>query len=76
MAMVLDLVRNAPGYALAFWGSRLAIPSKTVHIDAPLSVISAFTITEVGELARQAGLTHCHIERRFPFRFLLTWRRP
>ncbi|MBI5092279.1 MAG: methyltransferase domain-containing protein [Candidatus Hydrogenedentes bacterium] len=70
-ALLLDLVRSKPGYALAYWGCRLAIPSRVVHIDAPLSVMSAFTEQEAQALARRAGLTRYRIERRFPFRFML-----
>lgn len=75
-AMVHDLVRNASGYSFAHWGPQFVTPSKVVHIDAPLSVLSAFTLAEVEGLAKQAGLTDYRIEKQFPFRFLFTWRRP
>ncbi len=76
MVLINDLVRSPAGLAAAYVVSRLITRSRVVHVDAPLSVKAAFTIAEVRDLARRAGLEPVKIERRWPFRFLLTWRKP
>jgi len=74
--MILDLVRSRPGYVLAYWGSPLVTTSQVVGLDAPLSVMSAYTVAEAHALARRAGLAEYRITPTFPFRFLLSWRAP
>jgi hypothetical protein len=44
-------------------------------MDGPLSVRAAFTIAEARQLAEEAGLHGAAISWRWPFRFLLQWRR-
>ena len=46
-----------------------------VHTDAPLSAKAALTINEMRDLAGAAGLNDAVLQRRWPCRFLLTWRR-
>jgi SAM-dependent methyltransferase len=75
MVLVNDLVRNRAGYWLAWAGTRLLSRSWVAHIDGPRSVEGAFTCTEALTLAEQAGLSGATVERRWPCRFLLTWRR-
>ncbi len=76
MLLINDLVRSPAGLAAAYLVSRVVTRSRVVHVDAPLSVKAAFTIAEARHLARRAGLERVKIARRWPFRFLLTWRRP
>jgi hypothetical protein len=76
VVLVNDLVRGLPGFLLAYVGSRLLSSSHVVHTDGPRSVEAAFSCPEVLELARRAGLEGARVERRWPCRFLLTWRRP
>lgn len=71
--LVNDLVRNMPGYLLAWVGTRLLTRSNIVHTDGPLSVRGAYNLDEVRSIAESAGLTHFRVERKWPFRFLLTW---
>jgi 2-polyprenyl-3-methyl-5-hydroxy-6-metoxy-1,4-benzoquinol methylase len=73
--LVCDLRRTAAGYALAWAGSRLLTGSPIVHVDAPRSVAAAFDVSEVRALARQSGLDGATIARRWPQRWLLSWRR-
>jgi 2-polyprenyl-3-methyl-5-hydroxy-6-metoxy-1,4-benzoquinol methylase len=75
LVLVNDLARGWPGYLLAYVGTRLLSRSAVVHTDGPLSVAGAFTPEEAAELARRAGLSGARVERRWPFRYLLSWRR-
>ena len=75
MVLVNDLVRCSAGLLLAYLGTRLLSASPVVHTDGPLSVEAAYTIPEVHDLTRRAGLVGATIGSRWPFRFLLTWRR-
>jgi 2-polyprenyl-3-methyl-5-hydroxy-6-metoxy-1,4-benzoquinol methylase len=76
LVLVNDLVRGWPGYLLAQVGTRLLSRSPVVHTDGPLSVQAAFTRTELKALAEQAGLHGATVSWRWPWRMLLTWRRP
>jgi hypothetical protein len=60
---------------LACAGTRLLSRSPVVHVDGPRSVAAAFTPAEALDLAQRAGLTGATVVRRWPCRFLLTWRR-
>jgi 2-polyprenyl-3-methyl-5-hydroxy-6-metoxy-1,4-benzoquinol methylase len=74
MVLVNDLRRGAGGLLLAYVGTRIFSASSIVHTDGPLSVRAAFTLKEVAELARQAGLANVTLARRWPCRFILSWR--
>ena len=76
LVLVNDLVRGWPGYLLAQVGTRLLSRSPVVHTDGPLSVQAAFTRAELLILAEQAGLHGATVAWRWPWRMLLTWRRP
>jgi SAM-dependent methyltransferase len=76
LVLVNDLERSAVNLGLVWLGSRLLSRSPVVHFDGPASVKAAFRIEEVQEIAREAGLVEAHIERKFPSRFLLSWRKP
>ena len=76
MVLVNDLARSPAGLVLAYLGTRLLSMSPVVQVDGPVSVRAAFSLEEVGALAEQAGLAGATVERRWPCRFLLTWRRP
>jgi 2-polyprenyl-3-methyl-5-hydroxy-6-metoxy-1,4-benzoquinol methylase len=75
MVLINDLRRSRAGLALAKLATRLLTTSKVVHFDGPQSVRAAFAIDEVDALANRAGLKGATIEKRWPCRFLLTWRR-
>ncbi len=76
MIVVSDLRRSYAGYLLAWAATRLLTRSPVVHIDGPLSVRAAFSIPEMHDMARQAGLDGVRLTRKWPFRFLMTWQRP
>jgi 2-polyprenyl-3-methyl-5-hydroxy-6-metoxy-1,4-benzoquinol methylase len=71
--VVDDLVRSRVGFALAWLGTRIMTRSRIVHVDGPLSVRAAFSISEIKGLADEAGLRGATISRHWPFRFLLEW---
>lgn len=74
-ALVNDLARSRMGWLAAFIGSRVLTRSPVVHADATLSVEGAFTLKEALKLAHRAGWNGATIQHRFPFRYLLSWRR-
>jgi SAM-dependent methyltransferase len=76
LVLVNDLVRSRTGYLLAWVGTRVLSRSPVVHLDGPRSVEGAFTPGEALALAEEAGLTGATVCRRWPCRFLLSWRRP
>lgn len=75
LVLVNDLIRSRRGYLLAWLGTRVLTSSSVVHVDGPRSVAGAFTIPEARSLAQQAGMSDPAIDWRWPFRFLLQWRR-
>lgn len=74
LLLVSDLRRCRRGMALARLVPRLVTRSPVVHADAVRSVKAAFTMEELGRLARDAGLEGASITPRFPARMLLAWR--
>jgi SAM-dependent methyltransferase len=75
MVLVNDLRRCPLGLLAAEAVCRVATRSSVVRVDGPRSVRAAFTLEEVEALAAEAGLNGATIERRWPFRYLLTWRK-
>jgi SAM-dependent methyltransferase len=76
LVLVNDLARSFAGLMLAHVGTRLLTFSDVVHTDGPRSVEAAFTPDEARALAERAGLRGAVVARRWPCRWLLTWRRP
>lgn len=75
LVLVNDLRRSLIGMVFAYLGTRLLSASPVVRHDGPASVAAAFTCGEARELARRAGLSGAEVRPRWPFRFLLRWRR-
>lgn len=76
LVLVNDLHRSVPGLCLAYVGTRAITRSDVVHVDGPRSVRAAFTCAEVRLLANECGLRDVTVERRWPYRWLLTWWKP
>lgn len=74
LVLINDLRRCRAGYWLAYVGARVLSRSDVVHVDGPRSVEGAFTLDEAVNLCRQAGLDPIEAHRRWPCRYLLTWR--
>jgi 2-polyprenyl-3-methyl-5-hydroxy-6-metoxy-1,4-benzoquinol methylase len=75
LVLVNDLARGQWNLALVWLATRLLTRSPVVRADGPLSVRAAFTPAEALRLADQAGLAGATVRRRWPCRFLLSWRR-
>lgn len=75
LILVSDLERGWLNLVLVYVATHMVTTSSVVRHDGPVSVRAAYTIEEMKTIANQAGLSACTIERRFPCRFLLTWRR-
>jgi SAM-dependent methyltransferase len=76
LVLVNDLERSWMGLVAAHVVTRLLTTSDVVRIDGPRSVEGAFTRAEAQALAERAGLFGARVCRRWPFRWLLTWKRP
>lgn len=76
LVLINDLARSTFNFFLVRLATRLLSLSPVVHVDGPRSVEAAFTPGEILELADRAGLDGVQVTRRFPCRFLLSWRRP
>jgi 2-polyprenyl-3-methyl-5-hydroxy-6-metoxy-1,4-benzoquinol methylase len=75
LVLLNDLVRSRFNYLSVSLACRLLTRSRIVRYDGPASVRSAFTTAEAIELAKQGGLQDATLQKRFPCRFLLTWRK-
>ena len=75
MVLINDLRRCRLGFVLAWLAARTLTTSAVVRVDAPRSVEAAFTLNEIQALATQAGMSTIKLARRWPCRYLLTWRR-
>lgn len=74
--VVVDLERRAAGLLLAHVATRFLTTSPVVHTDGPRSVRRAFSLGEVVRLAKSAGLRGVRLQRCWPFRWTMSWRRP
>lgn len=76
LVLINDLRRNPVGLLLAHFAGRALTRSPVVRVDAVRSVRAAYTLPEIRAIADKAGLTGAQLSRRWPCRFLLSWRRP
>ncbi len=73
--LVADLARSWPAWGLTWLVTRMVSRSWIFHVDGPRSVRAAFRSAELADLARGAGLEGVRVERRFPFRLILIWKK-
>ena len=73
--LVQDLLRGRVGYVLAWSGLRLLSRSDVARVDGPRSVRAAFSLPETRAMAEEAGLLGAVIQRIWPERFMLRWRK-
>ena len=76
LVFVNDLIRCGWGYAAAQVVLRLMTRNHIVLADGPQSVAGAFTLPEVRELVRKAGIADARLRKIWPYRFLLSWTPP
>ncbi len=74
--LIHDLERSRVAYWFTYFGVRVISRSPVVHADGPRSVEGAFTRAELDSLAKSAGYEGHSVERRAPFRLVLSWTRP
>ena len=72
--IVEDLRRTVLGYCLAWSCGRLLTRSPIVHYDGVVSVEGAFSIAEIQTILASAGIQNVDICKRWPERFVLTYR--
>jgi len=75
LLLINDLRRCLSGYLLAQAVCRLLSHCSIVHTDGPRSVAGAFTRGEVLRLCEDARLSDARFAVRWPYRFLLMWKR-
>jgi 2-polyprenyl-3-methyl-5-hydroxy-6-metoxy-1,4-benzoquinol methylase len=75
LLLINDLRRSTSGYLLAQAACHTLTRSRIVRVDGPRSVAGAFTISEVRSLFAHAKLDGAVIQKRWPFRFLLSWHK-
>jgi SAM-dependent methyltransferase len=69
---VIDLHRHPLAFYLYKTVGRLFLHNRLIREDGALSILRSFRPHELGELARRARLADIKIERRFPFRLVLS----
>ncbi|HEY0322531.1 MAG TPA: methyltransferase domain-containing protein [Pyrinomonadaceae bacterium] len=69
---VIDLHRHPVAYYFYTTIGRLFLHNRLIREDGALSILKSFRPDELRNLALQAQLANIKIERRFPFRLVLT----
>jgi ubiquinone/menaquinone biosynthesis C-methylase UbiE len=70
----IDLHRHPVAYYFYTTVGRLILHNRLVREDGALSILRAFRPRELRGLAERAGLKHVKVERRFPYRLVLSGR--
>ena len=69
---VIDLHRHPIAYYFYTTVGRLFLHNRLVREDGALSILRAFVPRELKSLAERAGLTKATVEKRFPYRLVLS----
>ncbi len=69
---VIDLHRHPLAYYLYTTVGRIFLHNRLLREDGALSILRSFRPHELDELASQSRLANVHVERRFPFRLVLS----
>lgn len=69
---VIDLHRHAIAYYFFTTLGRLFLHNRLIREDGALSILRSFRPRELHELAQQARLKNIAVQRRFPFRLVLS----
>lgn len=72
---VIDLHRHPLAYYLYTTVGRLFLHNRLTREDGALSILRGFRAHELRRLASQANLADSRVERRFPFRLVLSGRK-
>ena len=68
----IDLHRHPVAYYFYTTVARLFLHNRLVREDGALSILRAFVPRELKSLAESAGLSRAKVERRFPYRLVLS----
>ena len=71
----IDLHRHPVAYYFYTTAGRLFLHNRLVREDGALSILRSFVPRELKSLAERAGLSHSKVERRFPYRLVLSGSR-
>lgn len=69
---VIDLHRHPAAYYFYTTIGRLFLHNRLIREDGALSILRGFVPRELRRLAERAGLTRAKVERRFPYRLVLS----
>ena len=69
---VIDLHRHPVAYYFYTTVGRLFLHNRLVREDGALSILRGFVPRELRRLAERAGLSRAKVERRFPYRLVLS----
>lgn len=69
---VIDLHRHPAAYYLYTTAGRLLLRNRLTREDGALSILRGFVPSELRRLAARAGLARAKVERRFPYRLVLS----
>ncbi|HYY57297.1 MAG TPA: methyltransferase domain-containing protein [Pyrinomonadaceae bacterium] len=69
---IIDLHRHPLAYLLYTTVGRIFLHNRLIREDGALSILRSFRPSELGRLAHSAGLRDVAVERRFPFRLVLS----
>jgi len=69
---VIDLHRHPVAYYFYTTVGRLFLHNRLIREDGALSILRAFVPRELKSLAERAGLSSARVERRFPYRLVLS----
>src|SRR5947209_15149067 len=69
---VIDLHRHPVAYYFYTTVGRLFLHNRLIREDGALSILRGFVPRELRRLAGRAGLTEAKVERRFPYRLVLS----
>lgn len=70
----IDLHRHPVAYYFYTTAGRLFLHNRLVREDGALSILRGFRPHELSRLAERAGLSDVRVERRFPYRLVLSAR--
>ena len=70
--IIIDLHRHPLAYCFYTTVGRALFRNRLVREDGALSILRGFRPEELSVLAEKAGLTEARVERRFPFRLVLS----
>ena len=66
--VINDLHRSRVAYVSIYILTRLLTKNRLTRYDAPVSVMNAFTPSEMSEMAKEAGVKQFKVYRHFPYR--------